>query len=54
MQPLDRVRDLAQSIGLKKHSGDRFVLMLGAGASLSSGVKPTHAIVEELVESAPV
>jgi len=36
---------------LKKRSGEKFVLMLGAGASLSSGVKFTSDIMKELVEN---
>ena len=46
---LDRVKNLAQLIKAKKAAGDKFVLMLGAGASLSSGLKPTQQIIEELV-----
>jgi hypothetical protein len=34
---------------LKKASGERYVLMLGAGASMSSGVKRTPDIMEELL-----
>jgi hypothetical protein len=36
---------------LKKRSGEKFVLMLGAGASLSSGVKLTSVIMQELVDN---
>ena len=50
---LDRVRSLAQFIKDKKKRGEKFVLMLGAGASLSSGIKPTSAIMEELVKAHP-
>lgn len=46
---LERIRSLAQFVKDKKPNGDKFVLMLGAGASLSSGIKPTRAIMEELV-----
>ncbi len=51
MQTLDRIRNLAQLLNLKKTAGESFVLMLGAGASLSSGVKPTATIMEELVST---
>ena len=34
---------------LKKRQGDKFVLMLGAGASMSSGVKSTPKLMEELL-----
>ena len=44
----DPIQTLANILDLKK--GERkCVLMLGAGASLSSGVKPTGTIMEELV-----
>ena len=44
----DPIRTFANLLDLKK--GERkCVLMLGAGASLSSGVKPTATIMEELV-----
>jgi hypothetical protein len=46
---LERIKDLAQMMRAKKAAGDRFVLMLGAGASLSSGVKTTRDILDELV-----
>ena len=49
----DRVRGLAQLLSDKKKSGKKFVLMLGAGASLSSGVKLTKTIMEELVARYP-
>ena len=48
---LDRVRSLAQFITLKQSNGEKFVLMLGAGASISSGVKTTDAIIKELAET---
>jgi hypothetical protein len=35
---------------LKKRSGEKYVLMLGAGASMSSGVKRTPTIMDELLE----
>jgi NAD-dependent SIR2 family protein deacetylase len=47
---LDRIRNLAQFMRDKKASGEKLVLMLGAGASIASGVKPTETIMEELVE----
>lgn len=46
-----KVRNLANLMRLKKRSGEKFVLMLGAGASLSSGVKFTSDIMKELVEN---
>jgi NAD-dependent SIR2 family protein deacetylase len=46
----DRIRALSQFMKDKRVAGDRFVLMLGAGASLSSGIKPTRVLMEELVE----
>jgi hypothetical protein len=50
---IDRVRGLAQFVSDKKKSGRKFVLMLGAGASLSSGVKLTKTIMEDLVTKNP-
>jgi hypothetical protein len=47
---LERIQNLAQLMRDKKSAGDKFVLMLGAGASLSSGVKPTKQIMQEIVE----
>lgn len=47
---LERVKNLAQLMRDKKSAGDRFALMLGAGASLSSGVEPTKRIMQEIVE----
>jgi hypothetical protein len=49
----ERVRGLAQLVSDKKKAGKKFVLMLGAGASLSSGVKTTKTIMEELVTRYP-
>ena len=46
----DPIRNLAQFLALKKNADRKFVLMLGAGASISSGVKPTAEITAELVE----
>ncbi len=47
---LDRLKSLAQLMRDKKRAGGKFALMLGAGASLSSGVKPTKQIMQEIVE----
>jgi SIR2-like domain len=44
-----KVRNLANLMRLKKRSGEKYVLMLGAGASMSSGVKRTPDIMEELL-----
>jgi NAD-dependent SIR2 family protein deacetylase len=48
---VDRVRVLAQFITEKKNRSKKFVLMLGAGASLSSGIKMTKTIMEEVVRA---
>lgn len=45
-----RVNTLAQLMKLKRANGSKFVLMLGAGASLSSGIKPTAGIMQELLD----
>jgi len=47
----DLIRSLAEYLRLKKGAERKFVLMLGAGASFSSGVKTTDAITSELVTS---
>lgn len=48
---LDRIKNLAQAMQARKAAGGtKFVLMLGAGASQSSGLKPTPQIIQELVE----
>jgi hypothetical protein len=47
---LNRIGNLAQLMKDKKAAGERLVLMLGAGASLSSGVPLTRTIMEELVQ----
>ena len=47
----DLIRSLAGYITLKKATDRKFVLMLCAGASFSSGVKTTDAITRELVTS---
>jgi SIR2-like domain len=49
MAVLNRIGNLAQLMKDKKAAGGRLVLMLGAGASLSSGVPLTRTIMEELV-----
>jgi hypothetical protein len=41
----DRVRGLAQFVADKKRGGNKFVVMLGAGASLTSGIKATKTIM---------
>jgi len=46
---LERVKNLAQLMRDKKNAGDKFALMLGAGASLSSGVPPTKNIMKEIL-----
>ncbi len=45
-----KVKNLAATMRMKKQHGETFVLMLGAGASLDSGVPPTSTIMRELVE----
>lgn len=45
-----KIRSLASLIrGKKEEQRKKFVLMLGAGASLSSGVRPTNTIMEGLL-----
>ena len=46
-----QVQNLANLMRAKRASGQKFVLMLGAGASMSSGVKRTPQIMEELLQS---
>lgn len=46
----DQVRSLANRIKANREQGDKFVLMLGAGASISSGVPPTDEIMRTLLE----
>ena len=46
---LARIKNLARLMVEKKKAGEKFVLMLGAGASLSSGVKTTATLMAELV-----
>jgi hypothetical protein len=45
-----RVATLAELMRLKRTDGSKFVLLLGAGASLSSGIKTTATIIQELLE----
>lgn len=44
-----QIQDLAQLIRVKQKAGEKFVLILGAGASIDSGVPPTSEIVEKLL-----
>jgi hypothetical protein len=44
-----RVLNLANRMRLKKANDEKFVLILGAGASIPSGVKPTQKLMEELL-----
>lgn len=47
---IDRVKSLASLMRMKKEQGQpSFVLMLGAGASISSGVPSASTIMKELV-----
>lgn len=46
-----QVKNLANLMRVKRREGEKkFVLMLGAGASIGSGVKPTSVIMEELLD----
>jgi hypothetical protein len=45
-----QIKNLANLIQTKRASGQKFVLMLGAGASISSGVRKTPLIMEELLQ----
>jgi NAD-dependent SIR2 family protein deacetylase len=45
-----KISDLANLVCSAKNSGKKYVLMLGAGASLSSGVLPTNKIMEKLLK----
>lgn len=47
---LDHISSLARAVTLRKGSPEKYVLMLGAGASIASGVPTTAAIVRELTE----
>jgi hypothetical protein len=44
-----KVKNLANLMRLRSREGEKFVLMLGAGASMSSGVKRTPQLMEELL-----
>lgn len=46
-----KIVSLANLLRLAKNSGQKYVLMLGAGASLSSGVTPTKQIMQEMVDT---
>jgi SIR2-like domain len=48
--PSPQLRSLAALIKTKREAGTKFVMMLGAGASISSGVLPTQQLMEQLVE----
>lgn len=45
-----QVENLASLMKAKKERGEKFVVMLGAGASITSGVKPTAVMMQELLE----
>lgn len=45
-----QIRSLAAMLQLRKDNRSPFVLMLGAGASMSSGVPPTQSILQQLVD----
>ncbi|MGH7487523.1 MAG: hypothetical protein ACREMY_18260, partial [bacterium] len=45
-----QISTLAQLMELQRTSGSKFVLMLGAGASLSSGIKLTGTLMQELLD----
>jgi len=47
---LAKIKNLAAIMRLKKERGETFVLMLGAGASMSSGVVRTPQLMEELLQ----
>jgi hypothetical protein len=46
---LAKVKSLANLMRMKREQDDRFVILLGAGASLSSGVPNTPTIMQELL-----
>jgi hypothetical protein len=48
---IPKIVSLANLLRLAKNSGQKYVLMLGAGASLSSGVTPTGKIMQEMVDT---
>src|SRR4051812_22285157 len=45
-----KVISLANRMKLRKRPGEKYVLMLGAGASMSSGVKSTPKLMDELLQ----
>src|SRR5438093_13588902 len=45
-----QVSNLANLMRLKQGAGQKFVLMLGAGASISSGIPPTNVMMQELLD----
>src|SRR6266849_3693164 len=45
------IASLASLLRTKRAAGRQTIVMLGAGASISSGVKPTEALIRELVEN---
>jgi hypothetical protein len=45
-----KIQNLANLMREKKRHGEKFVVMLGAGASMSSGVKNTPQIMKELLD----
>jgi len=49
----DQVRSLANRIKVNYENGEKFVLMLGAGASINSGVPPTSTIMDGLLAMNP-
>lgn len=46
----EQIRSLANRIKVNREQDDKFVIMLGAGASISSGVPPTGEIMGTLLE----
>jgi hypothetical protein len=48
--PNPQVKNLANLMRMKKQAGETFVLLLGAGASMSSGVVRTQQLMEELLQ----
>ena len=46
-----KVKTLANQMKALRASGEKFVLMLGAGASISSGIPATKTIIHDLLET---
>ena len=44
----NKIRELAALMKMNREEG-KFVLMIGAGASLSSGIPPTEELKEEIL-----